>query len=129
MLPYCTSTSYHMPHILLTPAQDADEVEDSVRFGEEALERFMFAMGGARMVPATLPVAGHKLASPQWQSRYAALRAIAILASSAGGGGGTFAGQTELCECTLWNQVYCWAESTVVQGIMWGALFAGQSVL
>lgn len=63
--------------------EDADEVEDSVHFGEEALERFMIAMGGNRMVPATLPLLAQKLASPAWQQRYAALRSLALLASSA----------------------------------------------
>ena len=62
---------------------EKDEVEDNVRFGEEAMVRLFVAIGGNRSVPATLPIISSQLDSGKWQQRYAGLRALDQLVSSA----------------------------------------------
>ena len=63
--------------------EDDDEEEASVRYGEEALERQLAAIGGNRVVPATLALLPASLQSPQWEHRAAAFRAVAVLVTGA----------------------------------------------
>ncbi|KAJ1493800.1 armadillo-type protein [Baffinella frigidus] len=73
-------------------AETVDEDAETVETGVEAMERFLLAIGGNRAVPATLPILAvpatlpilaARVSSPQWQQRYAALRGLATLVSTA----------------------------------------------
>jgi hypothetical protein len=63
--------------------EDKDETPDNVRFGEEAVTRLFVAIGGNRSVPASLPIISAKLGSAKWQERYAGLRVLDQLVSTA----------------------------------------------
>jgi hypothetical protein len=63
--------------------EDKDEDAETVDTGVEAMERFLLAVGGNRAVPATLPILAARVAAPQWQQRYAALRGLATLVATA----------------------------------------------
>ena len=62
--------------------EEKDEIEDNVRFGEEAMSRLFFAIGGNRSVPAAMPIIASKIESGVWQQRYAGLRALDVLVGS-----------------------------------------------
>ena len=62
---------------------EEDEEEPSVRYGEEALERLLTALGGNRVVPATLALLPTSLQSSHWQQRAAGFRAIVVLVTGA----------------------------------------------
>ena len=61
---------------------DEDEDDESVRYGEEALERLLSAIGGNRVVPCTLSLLPASLQSPHWQHRSGAYRAIGVVVTS-----------------------------------------------
>ena len=62
--------------------EEKDEIDDNVRFGEEAMSRLFFAIGGNRSVPAAMPIIASKIESGVWQQRYAGLRALDVLVGS-----------------------------------------------
>jgi hypothetical protein len=64
-------------------AEEEDKEEQSVCYGEEALERLLSSIGGNRVVPVTLSLLPASLQSTEWAQRAAAYRAMVVLVSGA----------------------------------------------